>query len=308
MGGGALGSKSVSKLGSKGVSKRLRNFIPRPYDGRGCHGVTGESQIAEQVRDDKYRHGFTLAEVLITLGIIGIVAAITLFSLVQKYQEKVLIHQLQTAYSLLDNATSQMLTEEQTTIKDFGETPAVRFDEYQNKLQKYLKVSKVCQAKPLSKTDCNPHKIKKYYEDTGSFRLDNYDTITQGKTFVLADGIKIIFNSDSGQNCALYKNFTYDNSYDGHGTGTYGWACGSFYVDINGDKNPNTVGKDIFLFYIVKNGIIPAGMPQEGIWCQKFSSGGKYKYDATTAWVLFNKNMDYLKCSGLSWEGKHTCK
>lgn len=35
------------------------------------------------------RKGFTLAEVLITLGIIGIVAALTLPSLIQKYQEKV---------------------------------------------------------------------------------------------------------------------------------------------------------------------------------------------------------------------------
>ena len=75
-GGGALSSKNVSKLGSKEVSKKLRNFIPRHYDGRGCHEVTGEgeSQIAQplqedpfctksidfgkrrQVRDDKNRH------------------------------------------------------------------------------------------------------------------------------------------------------------------------------------------------------------------------------------------------------------
>ena len=75
-GGGALSSNYVSKLGSKEVSKKLRNLIPRPYDGRGCHEVTGEgeSQIAQslqedpfctksidfgkrrQVRDDKNRH------------------------------------------------------------------------------------------------------------------------------------------------------------------------------------------------------------------------------------------------------------
>lgn len=36
-------------------------------------------------------YGFTLAEVLITLGIIGIVAAMTLPAIVSKYQEKVLV-------------------------------------------------------------------------------------------------------------------------------------------------------------------------------------------------------------------------
>ena len=89
---GALNS-NVSKLGSKEVSKRLRNFIPRPYDGRadlrtnvakrvrvasrlstllqgnmcetlrawsksktGCHEVTdeGESQIAQSLQEDPF--------------------------------------------------------------------------------------------------------------------------------------------------------------------------------------------------------------------------------------------------------------
>ena len=27
-----------------------------------------------------------------------------------------------------------------------------------------------------------------------------------------------------------------------------------------------------------------------------------------TAWVLYNENMDYLHCSDLSWDGKHSCK
>ena len=40
------------------------------------------------------RKGFTLADVLITLGIIGIVAALTLPSLIQKYQEKVTLERL----------------------------------------------------------------------------------------------------------------------------------------------------------------------------------------------------------------------
>ena len=47
---------------------------------------------------------FTLAEVLITLGIIGIVAAMTLPTLIQKQQEKVLINQLKVANNTLSNA------------------------------------------------------------------------------------------------------------------------------------------------------------------------------------------------------------
>ncbi len=48
-------------------------------------------------------YAFTLAEVLITLGIIGIVAAMTLPTIIQKQQEKVLINQLKVANSTISN-------------------------------------------------------------------------------------------------------------------------------------------------------------------------------------------------------------
>ena len=50
------------------------------------------------------KNGFTLAEVLITLGIIGIVAAMTLPSLIQKQQKYVAANQLKVVYSILSNA------------------------------------------------------------------------------------------------------------------------------------------------------------------------------------------------------------
>lgn len=50
------------------------------------------------------RNGFTLAEVLITLGIIGVVAALTIPTLVSKYKEKVLVSQVKQAHSQLINA------------------------------------------------------------------------------------------------------------------------------------------------------------------------------------------------------------
>lgn len=50
------------------------------------------------------RFAFTLAEVLITLGIIGIVAAMTIPTLTQRYREKVLINRLKDTYSIFSQA------------------------------------------------------------------------------------------------------------------------------------------------------------------------------------------------------------
>ncbi len=91
--------------------------------------VRGENKIAQQVRDDKLRHAelvsashnemvfsrftshfsrkrvaFTLAEVLITLGIIGVVASLTLPSIVHNVQKVVLKNQFKRAYSNFYNA------------------------------------------------------------------------------------------------------------------------------------------------------------------------------------------------------------
>ncbi len=46
------------------------------------------------------KKAFTLAEVLITLGVIGVVAAMTMPSLVANYQKKVWVNQLKKLYQL----------------------------------------------------------------------------------------------------------------------------------------------------------------------------------------------------------------
>lgn len=46
------------------------------------------------------KKAFTLAEVLITLGIIGVVASMTMPSLISKYQERVFVERLKQTYSI----------------------------------------------------------------------------------------------------------------------------------------------------------------------------------------------------------------
>ena len=59
----------------------------------------------------KQKVAFTLAEVLITLGIIGVVAALTLPSLIQKQHEKETVAKVKKAYSILSQAYLSANTE-----------------------------------------------------------------------------------------------------------------------------------------------------------------------------------------------------
>ena len=58
---------------------------------------------------------FTLAEVLITLGIIGVVAALTLPTLIQNHQKQVYVTQLKKAYSIYSNMFNKMAADQGVT-------------------------------------------------------------------------------------------------------------------------------------------------------------------------------------------------
>lgn len=70
-------------------------------------------------RDFKIKKGFTLAEVLITLGIIGIVASLTLPAIINSYKSIVLQSQLKSAYKIILDAFTKM-TIDLGEIQTFG--------------------------------------------------------------------------------------------------------------------------------------------------------------------------------------------
>ena len=67
--------------------------------------------IKSQAQNCPPPRAFTLAEVLITLGIIGVVSALTIPNIIGNYQKTVTINQLKVAYSVLSNAIEQAIDE-----------------------------------------------------------------------------------------------------------------------------------------------------------------------------------------------------
>lgn len=67
----------------------------------------------------QFKKGFTLAETLITLGIIGVISALTIPTLVMNYQSKVRITQLQKVYNDISNAAVAALADERVDTLDY---------------------------------------------------------------------------------------------------------------------------------------------------------------------------------------------
>ncbi len=239
---------------------------------------------------------FTLAEVLITLGIIGVVAAMTMPSLIQKYQEKATVTALKKFYSAIQQAYQFAVAEYGTPDSwVFSNSDSEVFISY---IAPHMKFTKIC----TTGEKCHPS--DDLYERNGT-KTNNavFNPISKQRWAAqLADGM-IIGTYAYSDNCALVRGTSKQLAN----------ICGEYMVDINGGKKPNQYGKDVFIFNLTKYGIIPMGSAEEAIYqispssfenaCLPKSSTGW----SCAGWVISNENLDYLHCDDLSWDGKHKC-
>ena len=160
-----------------------------------------------RLNDFKKKIAFTLAEVLITLAIIGVVAAMTIPTLITKYQEKQTVSQLTKVYSTLASAY-QMMQAEYGTIDTWGMNTPTNTGEVdeegkpiynhsaQNliseRMRKYLRVAKQCEVGKV----CFPGA---YYtldgvkrREANTVATNTGDSPVEG-TFFLQDGTYVTF-------------------------------------------------------------------------------------------------------------------
>lgn len=239
------------------------------------------------------KKAFTLAEVLITLGIIGVVVALTLPILIQHYQEKETVSKLKKAYSAISQAYIYAL-EENGTPDTWNLVSFTQNDETDEKnilyyLKPYLKLTEYCGTK---QNVC--------WSNTKSVGGETFDH-AYGKYYskaILSDGTAVL-SLVSSINC----------------TGSSGGIkniCGLIRVDLNGKRQPNTMGRDVFSFHVTKDKIIPTGTQLENKSSNSsFENGcvGQAEGRGCTAWLLYNENMDYLHCpEKLGWDKAQSCK
>ena len=283
-------------------AKNLKNL---PLLGRGCpKGRRG----FDNTRTNKA--AFTLAEVLITLGIIGVVAAMTIPNLITKYQEKVTITKLQQTYSILSQGFRRMIDENGTTDSwgnDSESRKAFMYETFQN----YVKIAAKC---------TNGQNIPclgkgRYSYNRAGTMLNSYPSNIFRDVYVLQNGVDMVvsFGGDCVQNTSMTNNGVSEFGSGSIYYGTYQHACGEIIVDINtGKTGPNKSDIDQFVFKIVTDGVLPAGTSKESVWLETFDNvckkDNQYYLGRCTAWVLENKNMDYLRCPDeLGWNKARRC-
>lgn len=159
------------------------------------------------------KKGFTLAEVLITLGIIGIVASLTIPALVGKYKKVQTVTQLKKVYSSMLQSV-EFSKSEYGDLKNWEwDITAVEF--FKQYLGRNLKSLEVCENR-------NTCWSSKTYHLSGH----EYTGHTNRVSFKLADGTLFFIEKQDDLHMHIW-------------------------VDLNGLKEPNTFGKDVFVLTLV---------------------------------------------------------
>ena len=195
---------------------------------------------------------FTLAEVLITLGIIGIVAAMTLPTLNQAINKKVRAEQVRTVKYKFTKATEKM-----NSLGLIG--PYASTDAFVDELQKHLKIMKRCDSShlrecwPYDEVDLGDGKTWDISKTKTGKQLqmengDKSDYSSNNVGIVTADGTPMILSYN--KKCEALdpvKQYTWSTS-DGKPETNVTAGCVAAVFEINGGAKPNKFGTDVVAF------------------------------------------------------------
>ena len=207
---------------------------------------------------------FTMAEILLSLTIIGVVAAITLPSLTGNINERTWNTQRKALYARFSQAIALMpalngygtLKEESSSgAGDAVDTAAETF--ITSGLAKVLKINNICDNEHLQ--DCGiTSEITTLYnskidtpktmKELNGYMAGSYSASTD--SFSLINTNAAAFETQNGESIIVYYQPNCVGSLNENGAGLGGMyiapkVCANFIYDLNGNRGPNTVGKDI---------------------------------------------------------------
>lgn len=175
---------------------------------------------------------FTLAEVLITLAIIGVVAAMTVPNLLKNTQNTENISAAKKALYVANQAYS---TAQIDNGGGFGADDSQAVAKF-NAIKSQLKVIKDCPYGSNAKGQCwsSSGVGLKNWQVTDCGATSNNSYQNDNASFITPDGMFWMLYSYSSTTAASY-----------------------LFVDVNGNKGPNDWGKDVFIFNIGDTNINP---------------------------------------------------
>lgn len=202
---------------------------------------------------------FTLAEVLITLAIVGVVAVLTIPTVTNNMSQRSNIVKLEATIKSLNDAVNNLMIDERAM--EIGDSSMV--DDFSSLFGNYLKIAGDCDG-------------------------DRYSNCF-GSSYSSISGENLSpFSSDDTAGCAMLPNgasFRITEVSPG--------VTASIYIDVNAAKGPNVAGRDLFALRLFKDGLAGSESSGDDLADAKSAcrSGSTYGLDCvylleTNGWVM----------------------
>ena len=242
------------------------------------------------------KYGFTLAEVLIALGIIGVVASLTAPTFVSNIRNTAYAARLSATVSTLENAFTTMIAKEDVDTEDLlFDTDAWRNhagnrNAFAGDLGNYITLTGF-RHHGLSAIayyganngpyimNTNGSKNPAVNNDLSSNMTSAIDSEITSHILELKNGATIFLMTNRNENPTDARIDTVKNA----GGSLYNMAA-RLYIDVNGVSAPNTFGRDIFEFYLGHNGkLYPLGGRDAAIYDSAGAPNGRMWNEAGSA-------------------------
>lgn len=215
------------------------------------------------------KRGFTLAEVLITLGIVGVVAALTAPALVMSSRNEANAARLSVVISNLENAFQSAIAQEGadnlygTSLWDFGGGERLNATQgnraqFVGRLGQYMILNGYKDSAgefydsiptcPMSTTggtnsqQCISGRTQRFSGDGRMFTIETKNGAAIHMRAYRRNGLAAAKQAAIARGCTYYTN------------------AADIIIDVNGKNSPNTFGRDIFWFQLGENGVLyPVG-------------------------------------------------
>lgn len=190
------------------------------------------------------KKAFTLAEVLITLVIIGVIAAITVPTIIADANQKAFEARARKVYSTLTNAMTIAKSRGADFEFEVSNDSNQNMKDWYDKYLKALITMKTC----YDKMGC--------WHEGDTRGLDGKVVYyNRPQVGVGANIITAVLNDGSFINIDAYGKASIYNYFGTRITSNSGLVI---FFDVNGAKKPNVLGKDIFVAVFSENGVMPA--------------------------------------------------
>lgn len=288
--------------------------------------------------DKTTNKAFTMAEILLSLTIIGVVAAITLPSLTGNINERTWNTQRKALYARISQAISLMpalngfgTVSEATESASAVDTATETF--LSAGLSKVLKINNICDSEHLA--DCG---IVASFTNMAGSRITTPKTLYQlsdkfrsvaycERSYSAINTNVAAFETQNGESIVAFYNRSCKTEYrNQEATTTDGYVfgfpnanmCINFIYDLNGNKGPNTVGKDIGIMTVFNatdsNVVAPMPSTSEAvstayIWqnaakvCTNADAETRIPNIDELSAMIINKNIVSLNASNDYWSG-----